>query len=380
MGLWPTRFSGIPAKVPNPGAKYVEAGLVAEIIGIEMSTKGRELKKAILWQSAEANKVRCNLCNHRCLIAEGGLGRCSVRQNIDGVLYSLVYDRVCAANADPIEKKPLFHFQPGTKSFSIATPGCNFKCIFCQNWQISQMAAEEGYIQGHPYSPSDIVNSAVRNNCVSIAYTYTEPTIFMELCADCGRLAKEKGLANVFVSIGFMTREAVDFALVWLNGIKIDLKSFREDYYKNLCKAKLAPVLDTIRYIAKETDIWLELTTLIVPGENDGDEELKQIADFIVNDAGPDVPWHVSRFYPQYKMDDKDATPPSTLEKAVQIGKAAGLNYIYVGNLPGSRAESTFCHNCGYMLIERVGYTIRANKVTNQFCPECNTKIPGFEL
>jgi pyruvate formate lyase activating enzyme len=338
------------------------------------------LKKAVLAESAEDNKVRCNLCNHRCLIAPGKRGRCGVRQNVDGVLYSLVYDKVCAANVDPIEKKPLFHFQPGTKSFSIATPGCNFQCIFCQNWQISQMATEDGYIQGRPYSPEDIVSSAVRTGCASIAYTYTEPTIFMELCADCGRLAREKGIANVFVSNGFMTRQAVDFAKDWLDGINIDLKSFREDYYKDLCKAKLAPVLDTIRYIAKETDIWLELTTLIVPGENDGDDELKKIADFIVNDAGHGVPWHVSRFYPQYKMDDRGATPPSTLEKALRIGKAAGLHYIYVGNLPGSKAESTFCHNCGQMLIERIGYTIRVNSITNQSCPSCNTKISGFEL
>jgi pyruvate formate lyase activating enzyme len=337
------------------------------------------LKQAVLWQSAEDSKVRCNLCNWRCEIAAGKTGRCGVRKNIDGVLYSLVYDKVCSANVDPIEKKPLFHFQPGTKSFSIATPGCNFRCIFCQNWQISQQVLE-GHIEGQAYSPADIVSTAVRTECASIAYTYTEPTIFMELCADCGRLAKEKGIANVFVSNGFMTREAVDFARDWLDGINIDLKSFREDYYKNLCKAKLQPVLDTIRYIVKETDIWLELTTLIVPGENDSDDELKQIADFIVTGAGPDVPWHVSRFYPQYKMDDKGATPPATLEKALQIGKNAGLHYIYVGNLPGSEAESTFCHDCGHILIERTGYTIRSNRITNNCCPDCNTKIPGFDL
>ena len=319
------------------------------------------------------------MCNWRCEIAAGKTGRCGVRKNIDGVLYSLVYDKVCAANVDPIEKKPLFHFQPGSKSFSIATPGCNFKCVFCQNWQISQQASE-GDIEGQAYAPADIVNAAVRTGCASIAYTYTEPTIFMELAAESGRLAKAKGLANVFVSNGFMTREAVDFAKEWLDGINIDLKSFREDYYKDLCKAKLEPVLDTIRYIAKQTDIWLELTTLVVPGENDSDDELKQIADFIVSDAGPDVPWHVSRFYPQYKMDDKTATPGATLEKATQIGKAAGLHYIYVGNLPGSQAESTFCHNCGHILIERIGYTIRNNRITDSSCPNCNANIPGYEL
>ena len=339
----------------------------------------QDLKIAVLWAAAEDGKVKCNLCNWRCEIAAGKVGRCGVRQNIDGTLYSLVYDKVCAANVDPIEKKPLYHFQPGTKSFSIATPGCNFRCVFCQNWQISQEALE-GRIEGRAYAPADIVDTAVRTGCASIAYTYTEPTIFMELCADCGRLAKEKGLANVFVSNGFMTREAVDFAKDWLDGINIDLKSFRQDYYKNLCKAKLEPVLDTIRYIAKETDIWLELTTLIVPGENDSDEELAQIAEFIATEAGPDVPWHVSRFYPQYKMDDKVATPPATLKKALRIGKAAGLGYIYVGNLPGSDAESTFCHNCGHILIERAGYTIGANRIIESCCANCKTEIPGFEL
>lgn len=337
------------------------------------------MKEAILWEAVEDGKVGCNLCNWRCVIAAGKVGRCGVRQNIDGTLYSLVYDKVCAANVDPIEKKPLYHFWPGTKSFSIATPGCNFRCVFCQNWQISQEALE-GRIEGQAYAPEDIVATAVGADCASIAYTYTEPTIFMELCAECGRLAKEKGLANVFVSNGFMTREAVDFAKDWLDGINIDLKSFRQDYYKNLCKAKLEPVLDTIRYIAKETDIWLELTTLIVPGENDSDEELAQIAEFIVSQAGPDVPWHVSRFYPQYQMDDKTATPPATLEKALRIGKAAGLHYIYVGNLPGSDAESTFCHSCGHILIERTGYTIRANRITEGCCANCKSEIAGFEL
>jgi pyruvate formate lyase activating enzyme len=303
-----------------------------------------------------------------------------VRQNIGGVLYSLNYHKVCAANVDPIEKKPLFHFQPGSRSFSIAAPGCNFQCVFCQNWQISQAALEEGYIQGSAYEPGDIVAAAVKSRCRSIAYTYTEPTIFMELCEDCGRLAKEQGLANVFVSNGYETIEAIDFAKEWLDGINIDLKSFREDYYTRICKGKLGPVLDTIRYIANETDIWLELTTLVVPGENDSDGELKQIAEFIVNEAGADVPWHVSRFYPNYHMDGKGATPSATLERAYDIGKEAGLRYIYIGNLPGTQAESTFCYECGEVLIERAGYTIMRNAIEQGACPKCKAEVKGFEL
>jgi len=345
-----------------------------------MAEKEKNLKQAVLWDTEDSKKVRCRLCNWRCVIGEGKLGRCCVRKNIDGVLYSLTYDKVISANPDPIEKKPLFHFQPGTRSFSIATMGCNFQCQFCQNWQISQAAIGEGQIEGQAISPERIVESAVRTGCKSIAYTYTEPTIFMELCNDCGRLAKEQGLANVFVSNGFMTHEAIDFSRDWLDGINVDLKAFSEDYYKRLCKARLQPVLDTISYIAKQTNIWLEITTLLVPGENDSDDELKRIADFIVTGAGADVPWHISRFVPQYKYLDSTPTPISSLERAETIGKEAGLCYVYLGNVHGSKSESTFCYKCGKVLIERVGYRIGANNIKDGCCPDCGTKIAGFEL
>lgn len=345
-----------------------------------MDLRKEELKRAVLWDAAEGKKVNCKLCAHRCVIGEGKLGRCCVRKNIDGVLYSLNYYKVCSANPDPIEKKPLYHFQPGSSSFSIATMGCNFRCEFCQNWQISQAVVEDGQIDGQAISPEQIVAAAVRYGCKSIAYTYTEPTVFTELCSDCGRLAKEKGLANVFVSNGYQTIEAIDFAKDWLDGVNIDLKAFSEDYYKRLCKAHLQPVLDTLKYIAKETKIWLEITTLLVPGENDSDDELRQLAEFIVNEVGADVPWHISRFYPQYKHLDAVSTPVKALERAEEIGKAAGLHYVYVGNVPGSKSENTFCYNCGRILIERIGYRISANRITGSCCPDCGTKIAGFEL
>ena len=337
-------------------------------------------KEAVLWEPAEGGKVRCKLCSFRCLIADGKLGHCAVRKNVGGTLYSLNYDKVCAANADPIEKKPLFHFQPGSRSFSIATPGCNFRCEFCQNWQISQEPLEGGRIDGQAVGPEQIVAAAVRNDCRSIAYTYTEPTVFMELCSETGRLAKQEGLANVFVSNGYMTREAVDFAADWLDGINVDLKAFSDDYYQRLCHAKLQPVLDTIAYIATQTNIWIEVTTLLIPGENDSPDELERLAEFLVSKAGPHVPWHISRFHPQYKYTDSRVTPQESLEQAEQIGKAAGLHYVYLGNVPGSEAESTFCHHCGRMLIERVGYRIVANHITKSECPDCGTAVAGFEI
>lgn len=345
-----------------------------------MKDESINLEQAVLWDQTENNSVQCKLCNWFCVIGDGKTGRCHVRKNIDGILYTLNYDKLCAANADPIEKKPLFHFQPGSKSFSIAAPGCNFQCIFCQNWQISQMPYYQNNLEGTEYSPDRIVAAAVASGCKSIAYTYTEPTIFMELCAETAELAKQKGLSNVFVSNGFMSKEAIDYAKPWLDGINIDLKAFSEDYYRDLCKAKLGPVLDTIRYIAKETDSWMEITTLIVPGKNDSEDELRSIAEFIAKEASVDVPWHISRFYPQYKMTDASPTNHEILDHAYDIGKEAGLRYVYMGNVPGARAESTYCYRCGALLIERSGYQVLRNSIDDYRCPHCDAEIAGFGL
>jgi len=338
------------------------------------------LKEAVLWEPAEAQKVQCRLCSFRCRIGEGKLGHCNVRKNIGGKLYSLNYYKVCATNVDPIEKKPMYHFQPGSRSFSIAAVGCNFRCEFCQNWQISQAALETGRIDGEAITPEQIAEAAVRSGCKSIAYTYTEPTIFMELCNDCARPAKERGLANVFVSNGYMTREAIDFAADWLDGINVDLKAFTDDYYEKLCSARLEPVLDSIAYIAKETNIWIEITTLLLPGQNDSEEELKKLANWLVAEAGPDVPWHISRFYPQYKYTDSEPTPLESLQRAEEIGKAAGLHYVYLGNVPGMDGETTYCYKCHTKLIGRIGYRITANHIKDSKCPNCGTAIAGFEL
>jgi len=336
--------------------------------------------EAVLWEPLEDQMVQCGLCNFRCRIKPENLGICKVRRNIGGTLYSLNYHRVCSTAVDPIEKKPLFHFQPARHSFSIATVGCNFRCEFCQNWQISQYPRMHDELLGQSHLPDQIVNAAISHRCASIAYTYTEPTIFMELAADCSRLARQRGLANVFVSNGYMTIEAIDYAKDFLDGINVDLKSFSEDFYRDVCKARLAPVLETLRYIANHTDIWLEVTTLVVPGLNDSDDELKQIAAFIADDLGPHVPWHISRFHPSFEKTDTPPTPQQTLERACHFGKDAGLHYIYVGNLPGSGMESTHCHQCGQLLIERLGYQIGRYNLLNGACPGCGTKLPGFGL
>jgi pyruvate formate lyase activating enzyme len=350
------------------------------VFGRLFEMEKEKLKEAVLWEKAEDKKVQCFLCSHRCLIADGKVGFCAVRKNIDGVLYSLNYNKVCSANVDPIEKKPLFHFQPGSRSFSIATEGCNFRCGFCQNWQISQAAVEQGRIDGQAIGPQQIVEEAAASGCKSIAYTYTEPTIFMELCEETATLAKKKGLANVFVSNGYQTKEAIDFSKDWLDGINVDLKAFSEDYYRRLCKAKLQPVLDTIEYIAKHTSIWMEITTLLVPGENDSEDELKKLVEFLATKAGVDVPWHISRFYPQYKLLDSEPTPMETLERAYEIGKAAGLHFVYLGNVPGTKTEKTYCYECGGLLIDRIGYRVLSNKIKGKTCPDCGAKIAGFEI
>jgi len=337
-------------------------------------------KEAVLWDPGEGGRVHCRLCNFHCRIAEGKLGHCHVRKNIGGKLYSLNYGKLCAANPDPIEKKPLYHFQPGSRSFSIAAVGCNFRCEFCQNWQISQAALETGRIDGEAASPEQIFTAAVRTRCKSIAYTYTEPTIFMEFCNDCARPARLKGLANVFVSNGYMTRDAIDFAGDWLDAINVDLKAFSDEYYKRLCGSRLQPVLDSIAYIAKQTRIWIEITTLLLPGQNDSEEELKKLADWLVTEAGPDVPWHISRFYPQYKYTDSAPTPLESMQRAERIGKAAGIHYVYLGNVAGTASENTYCYNCGRTLIERMGYQIAANHIKDSKCPQCGTLIAGVGL
>jgi pyruvate formate lyase activating enzyme len=332
-------------------------------------------KKAMLWEKLEGNKVRCFLCAHRCNIDENKFGFCGMRQNIGGELYTYAYGEVIASHVDPIEKKPLYHFLPGTYAYSIATIGCNFHCPFCQNWRISQQSAKKGDAEGYELKPGQVVDEAIRNDCRSISYTYTEPTIFFEYAYDTAKIAKERGLYNNFVTNGFMTEEAIETIRPYLDAANVDLKFFNDDSYKKICKGRLQPVLDSIKNI-KKAGIWLEVTTLIIPGENDSEEELRNIAAFLAA-TGKEIPWHISRFHPDYKYTDSYPTPLETMEKAARIGKEEGLKYVYLGNVY-TRAE-TNCPGCGNVLIERAGFGASLSKdfLKGGKCRNCGTAVEG---
>lgn len=334
------------------------------------------MKEALLYEKKEDKKVLCNLCSHRCLVADGSFGICGVRQNTGGTLYTHSYGNLISANIDPIEKKPIFHLLPGSASYSIATAGCNFRCGFCQNWQISQKKEADRLGAAPVYTPPEkIVQEAARSACKSIAYTYTEPTIFFEYALEVAKLAKKQGLYNVFVTNGYMTKESLDMLNGLLDAANVDLKSFREAFYKKTCGAHLRPVLESIEYM-KKINIWVEVTTLVVPGLNDNEEELKEVASFLAG-ISKEIPWHISRFYPQYKMDGIEPTPIAVLKKAYRIGKAAGLYYVYLGNVAGE-GEATFCHNCNELLIDRVGYYVKKNILEDGKCPRCKSETQGI--
>jgi pyruvate formate lyase activating enzyme len=333
------------------------------------------IKEAMLYETLPDKLVRCNLCAHRCTIKPDRRGICGVRENRDGMLYSLVYGTLVAEHVDPIEKKPFFHVYPGSKSYSIAAVGCNFNCEFCQNHEISQMPRSTLMITGEEISPAEIVRRAKKSGSATIAYTYTEPTIYFELAYETAVLAVEQGIKNVFVTNGFMTPEAIGTIRTYLTAANVDLKSFRDDFYRKQCGARLDPVLESLRKM-KEMGIWVEITTLLIPSLNDTDKELEDIAGFIAS-LGKETPWHISRFHPQFKMLDKPATPVSSLHRAVEIGRQAGLKYVYSGNVPGDEGESTYCFNCRNRLIERYGFQIISTDLNVNKCNRCGTVLDG---
>lgn len=321
------------------------------------------------------NAVRCNLCAHRCRITDGKRGVCQVRENRGGILYSLVYGKLVAANVDPIEKKPLYHFQPGSLSYSIATAGCNMSCTHCQNHQISLQAPLMDPIPGTPTDPESVVLGALRSSCSSISYTYTEPTVFMEYAKDCAELARERGISNVFVTNGFMTGESARSAGKFLDAANVDLKGATEEHYKTICGASLGPVLETIR-ILHGMGVWIEVTTLVIPGLNDRRGDLEFIAGFIAS-VDKKIPWHISRFHPVYKMTDRPPTPLESLQLAKKIGKEAGLKYVYLGNV-SLGDDMTRCSGCGETLIVRRGFAVAEKMITREGnCPGCKAPFDG---
>jgi pyruvate formate lyase activating enzyme len=293
------------------------------------------------------------------------------------MLLTLVYDKAIARHVDPIEKKPLFHFLPGSLSYSIATVGCNLRCKFCQNADIAQMPTDhKGVIMGDSVTPQEVVAAAEKSGCRSISYTYTEPTVFFELAYDTAKIAHERGIRNVFVTNGYMTAEALDMINPYLDAANVDLKAFSDRYYKDLCGARLKHVQTSLKYM-KALGIFIEVTTLIVPGLNDDSTELKELAGFLANDLGNDTPWHISRFHPTYKLTDRPPTPVKTLSLARKIGLDAGLKYVYTGNVPGNSGENTFCPACGKVVIERWGFQVGSLRIKDGCCALCGAEIDG---
>jgi len=337
------------------------------------------LAEAYLYKKLTAKKVRCKNCAHYCNISPGKRGICGVRENIGGKLYALNYGKVIACHVDPVEKKPLFHFLPGSYSLSISTIGCNFSCLNCQNWDISQRFKENspagGEIPGENISPQEIIKLVIKKKLPSISYTYTEPAIFSEYALDIMKLAKKKGLRNNWITNGFWSKELFGLISPYLDSVNVDLKSFSDEFYVKNCRAKLQPVLDTMKLI-KKAGIWLEITTLIIPTLSDSEKTFKDIAKFIKEELGPETPWHVSRFSGtiSWKLQHIPETPVETMKAAYQIGKETGLKYVYTGNVAGLPSEDTFCPKCNSLCLDRTNYTIHRHDKAGK-CPGCGTDL-----
>ncbi len=332
-----------------------------------------DLHQASYYTKLSNGLIQCNLCPNRCILSKGQIGLCKARQNIDGELYSLVYGKVSSAHVDPIEKKPFFHFMPGSKVYSISSTGCNLRCSFCQNWQISQVFPWE--VQTKNMTPEEVVEEAIKSGSKIIAFTYNEPVISYEFMLDTAKLAKEKGLKTVVVSAGYINPEPLKELLNYIDAYKVDLKAFNEEFYQKLTGGHLEPVLEAMKII-KEKGVWLEIVNLLIPGENDSEEEIRKMVRWIKENLGDDVPLHFSRFYPMYKLKNLPPTPVETIIKARKIALEEGLKYVYTGNISYLEGEATYCPESGEVAIQRQGYFIVSNNLKEGFCPS-GEKIPG---
>jgi len=331
--------------------------------------------EARFYEKLANKKIRCTLCPRECVIDDRERGYCGVRENKEGIYYTLVYSRPCTYHIDPIEKKPLFHFYPGSMSFSIATAGCNLNCKFCQNWQISQVGPEQ--VRSFYFPPNEVAKAAAQNKCVSIAYTYSEPTIFYEYMEDTAVAAHNRNVKSVVITAGYISQKPLEELCKKVDAIKVDLKSYSEKYYKDIVNGELKPVLDSL-VTMKKMNVWTEIVYLVVPTLNDSDSELTGLCQWIKANLGKDVPIHFTRFHPQYILKNLPPTPLGTLERAKEIADAEGLNFVYIGNVPGHQAENTYCPKCKKLIIDRIGFTIRKNNMNKSRCGFCDNNIPGM--
>jgi len=331
------------------------------------------IKEGVLFDQLPNNKVKCHVCSHRCVISEGKLGICGTRKNINGIIHTTIYNVVSSEAVDPIEKKPLYHFLPGTLSYSLGSIGCNFRCEHCQNWNISQVTLEEAWTK--EITPEEAVKRALATGCKSISWTYNEPAIWHEYTYDSAVLAKKAGLKTIYVTNGYITPEALKRISPYLDAYRVDIKSFSEDFYRKVCGARLAPVLESTK-LAKELGMHVETITLVIPGRNDSPEEITQIVRWVRDNLGVDTPMHFTRFHPMYKMEDAVSTPVSTLEMAYDIAKKEGMRFVYTGNVPGHKYENTYCPKCNALLIHRAGFRVSAIKIKDGKCPQCGEGVP----
>jgi pyruvate formate lyase activating enzyme len=367
--------AGFPGEQPPPGLRISDLGPGDE--------SQPQIRQALLGEPFDdpvtPGSVRCVACAHRCVLRPGRVGICGVRQNRGGSLYTLVYGQVVATKAEPIEKKPFYHFMPGTTAYSVATQGCNMHCLYCQNWQISQAHREGVVPESRNVSPESVVAEAVAAGVRSIAYTYVEPTIFIEFALDSMVKARPAGLHNVFVTNGYETPEAIELVAPYLDAANVDLKAANDGFYRRVCGARWEPIRDTIIEMRKR-DIWLELTTLVIPGLNDDARELQAMAEWIATAVGPETPWHLTRFQPAYRLNHLEPTPAVTLVDAAAIAREVGLRHVYVGNASEVEDATTFCARCGERLISRSDYAVTEWRLVEGRCPCCEHALAGFGL
>jgi pyruvate formate lyase activating enzyme len=366
----------VAVRMTAPAAAPGSRPAVRGISRAEAEQAGLSMVEAAWYTKLERGEVRCELCPRLCILRPGDRGYCKVRANIDGTLYSLVYGRIAALHVDPIEKKPLFHFLPGAKALSIATAGCDLACAFCQNWTISQAFPED--TPAETLTPAEVVALAKREGCPVIAYTYNEPTVFFEFMRDCARLAHENGIRNVWVTAAYITPGPLRELARYLDAANVDIKGIRDDYYRKYCDGHVQPVLDAVR-ILQEAGVYVEITNLVLPGANDSEQDLRDLASWVRENMGPDAVLHFSRYFPMYKMEQPGPTPESTLLEARRIAREEGLNYVYIGNLPGEGYEDTVCPHCGRLLVRRSGYAVDWDTyaIIDGACRYCGAKVSG---